>query len=150
MTTAHPAPTLPVTDDGELTQRWADLLTPGRPQDATLWLAWLRPDGTMVPTLIPIDELAEHDTSALGSGLLTLHDAIAIAERCDRDDLHLTLALERPGPLGEDPSEMDEEWCELLEETVTPRLDQGCSFHVFDGRSVRQLMPRRFWPQPRQ
>ena len=150
MTTAPPAPTIPVTDDGELTQRWADLLTPGQPQDATLWLAWLRPDGTMVPTLIPIDELAEHDTSAFGSGLLTLHDAIAIAERCDRDALHLTLTLERPGPLGEDPSEMDEEWCTLLEETVTPRLDQGCSFHVFDGRSVQQLVPRRFWPRQRE
>jgi hypothetical protein len=149
MTTAYPAPTIPVTDDGELTQRWADLLTPGRPSGRTLWLAWLRPDGTMVPTLVPIEDLPERGTPTIVSGLLALHDAVAESERCDPDDLHLTLTLERPGQLGEDPTETDEEWFDLLEEAVTPMLDQGCSFHVFDGRSVQQLLPRPLWPQRR-
>jgi hypothetical protein len=147
MTTAYPAPTIPVTDDGELTQRWADLLTPGRPSGRTLWLAWLRSDGTMVPTLVPIDELPERGTLTIVSGLLALHDAVAESERCDPDELHLTLTLERPGQLGEDPTETDEEWLDLLDGGVTPMLDQGCSFHVFDGRSVQQLISRPLWPQ---
>ncbi|WP_138732010.1 hypothetical protein [Modestobacter excelsi] len=149
MTTAHSAPSIPVTDDVELTQRWADLLTPGPLEGHTLWLAWLRPDGTMVPTLVPIDEVPEHGTLTLVSGLLALHDAVAESERCDPDDLHLTLTLERPGQLAEDPTERDEEWLDLLDEAVTPMLDQGCSFHVFDGRSVQQLISRRVWPQRR-
>jgi hypothetical protein len=149
MTTAYPAPTIPVTDDGELTQRWADLLTPGRPSSRTLWLAWLRLDGTMVPTLVPIDGLPDHGTPTIVSGLLALHDAIAESEGCGSDDLHLTLTLERPGQLAEDPTEADEEWFDLVDDAVAPMLDQGCSFHVFDGRSVQQLLPRRFWPEQR-
>lgn len=147
MTTTRPAPTLPVTDDGQLTQRWADLLPPGPSQDRTLWLAWLRPDGTMVPTLVPVEELPELPSSSIASGILTLHDVIADAERVDPDDLHLTVALQRPGPLGDDLTEADEEWYDVLDEAVVPVLELGCSFHVYDGRSVRQLRARLHWPR---
>jgi hypothetical protein len=142
MTTTRPLPTVPVTDDGELTQRWADLLTPGAAGARTLWLAWLRADGTMVPTLVPVAELPARGTPAIASGVLDLHDVIAQMEGCDAGDLHLTVALERPGLLGPDMSETDEDWCDLLDECVATRLDRGCSFHVFDGRTVRQLIPR--------
>jgi hypothetical protein len=144
MTTSRPHPTIPVTDDGELTRRWADLLTPGSAGARTLWLAWLRPDGTMVPTVVPIEQLPARGTPAIASGVLDLHDVIAQMERCDPDDLHLTLALERPGPLTSELSDTDEDWGDLVDEYVAERLDQGCSFHVFDGRTVRQLIPR--WP----
>ena len=103
----------------------------------------------MVPTLIPIDELPERGTLTIVRGLLALHDAVAESERCTPDDLHLSSALERPGQLAEDPTEMDEEWLGLVDDSVAPMLEQGCSFHVFDGRSVQQLLPRPLWPQRR-
>jgi len=147
MTTTRPAPTLPVTDDGELAQRWADLLSLGPAAGRTLWLAWLRPDGTMVPTLVPIEQLPERVTQAIISGVLELHSVIAEAERCDPDELHLTVTLERPGPVPDDPTELDEDWADLLGEAVVPQLDQGCSFHVSDGRTVHQLISRQTWPR---
>ena len=62
MTSSPPLSTTPITDDGQLTQRWADLLLdPGPAQSPTLWLGWVRPDGTMLPLLVP-----DRDTVVIG------------------------------------------------------------------------------------
>jgi hypothetical protein len=142
MTTLPTLATIPLTDDDQLTQRWADLLTPGPVGARTLWLAWLRLDGTMPPVLVPIEDMPERATAAGLRGVPELHAAVAGLDGVDPDELHLTMALERPGPVGD---EIDEEWSEVVEHEVAPVLEQGCSFHVFDGRSALQLLPRPYW-----
>jgi Arc/MetJ-type ribon-helix-helix transcriptional regulator len=56
------------------------------------------------------------------------------------------MTLERPSPISSDGGETDDEWCDVVEDDVASRLEQGCSFHVFDGRSAVQLLPRRTGP----
>jgi hypothetical protein len=143
MTTDPTLATTPVTDDGALTQRWADLLTPGPVGTRTLWLAWLRPDGTMPPVLIPIEGVPEQPQWDSLRSVFLLHAEVAGLDGVDPDDLHLTMALARPGPAS--ATEADYEWCEVVEELGESR-ELRCSFHVFDGRSTVQLRPRSYWP----
>ena len=147
MTTLPALATIPVTDDDRLTQRWAELLTPGPVGARTLWLAWLRPDGTMPPVLVPIEGMPERATGDGLRNLVELHAEVAGLEGVDPDDLHLTMTLERPGPVNPDGDPFDDEWSEVVQDEVASWLEQGCSFHVFDGRSVVQLLPRPYWPR---
>src|SRR3712207_6361870 len=107
MTTLPTLTTIPLTDDHQLTQRWADLLAPGAVGTRTLWLAWLRPDGTMLPVLVPIEDMPERATAAGLRGVPELHAAVAGLDGVDPDELHLTMALERPGPFNPDGDEVD-------------------------------------------
>lgn len=146
MTTSPPLTTTPITDDGQLTQRWADLLLdPGPGQSPTLWLGWVRPDGTMLPLLVPVGELPRRPGWRSLQGVRTVHAEVARLHRVDPDDLHLTLALERPGPAG--PTDDDLEWSEAVEEQLAEALEAGCSFHVVDAHRVVQLLPRSWWPR---
>ena len=146
MTTIPALTAIPVTDNRALTRRWTDLLTLSRVGTRTLWLAWLRPDGTMPPLLVPIDGMPERATAAGLRNLVGLLAEVAGLEDIDPDALHLTMTLERPSPISSDGGETDDEWCDVVEDDVASRLEQGCSFHVFDGRSAVQLLPRPHWP----
>jgi hypothetical protein len=141
----RPRPDIPVTSDAELTARWRDLLhLDGPPSQRRLFLAWLRPDGTMVPVLIPVEELPlEPDRLAIGN-LADVHRAVAESEHVDDAQLHLALCLERPGP--PTPTPDDEAWCAAIESIVRERDGLDCSVHVGDGRTAVPLLPRPAWP----
>jgi hypothetical protein len=141
--TTRPHPSIPVTSDAELTERWRTLLhLDGPPSQRRLFLSWLRTDGTMVPLLIPVEELpVEPDGEAIGN-LRALHFAVAESEGVGPADLHLAMCLERPEPATAD----DDAWCAAIETIVRERDGVDCSLHVGDGRTTAPLLPRRRWP----
>ena len=141
--TTRPHPSIPVSSDAELTERWRALLhLDGPPSQRRLFLAWLRTDGTMVPLLIPVEELpVEPDRVAIGN-LHDLHSVVAESEGVDPADLHLAMCLERPGPATAD----DDAWCAAIASIVHERDGIDCSLHVSDGRTAAPLLPRRRWP----
>jgi hypothetical protein len=144
---SRPHPDVPVTSDAELTERWCGLLhLDGPPSDRRLFLAWLRYDGTMVHTLIPVEELPlEPDRVAIGN-LAELHTVVAESESVDRSELHLAMCLERPGPATPTPD--DAAWCTAIESIVRGRDGLDCSLHLHNGRTAVPLLPRRSWPVP--
>src|SRR5439155_4322552 len=79
--TTRPHPSTPVSSDVELTERWRALLQlDGPPVRRSLFLAWLRTDGTTVPLLIPVEDLPlEPDRAALAN-LVQLHVTVAESE----------------------------------------------------------------------
>jgi hypothetical protein len=145
--TTRPHPDVPTTSDAELTERWSGLLhLDGPPSGRRLFLSWLRDDGTMVPVLIPVDELPlEPDRVSIGR-LADLHTVVADSEGLDRSDLHLAMCLERPGPATPTPD--DAAWCTAIESIVRERDGLDCSLHVHDGHTAVPLLPRRSWPSP--
>ena len=144
----RPHPTVPVTSDAELTERWRALLQlDGPPSRRTLFLAWLRRDGRMVPLLMPFEDVPlEPDRAALGN-LVALHDTVAETEDVDPGELHLALLLERRGPAGLSPD--DHAWCSAVEAVVRDRAGVDCSLHVGNGRTAVPVLPRRHWPDRR-
>lgn len=141
----RPRPTVPVTSEAELTERWRTLLQlDGPPARRTLFLAWLRPDGTMVPLLMPVGDVAlEPDRAALGS-LAAAHAAVAESEDVDPGDLHLALLLERRGPAGLSPD--DHAWSSAIEAVLRDRTGLDCSLHVGNGHTAVAVLPRQHWP----
>lgn len=145
--TTRPHPDIPVTNHAQLTERWRGLLhLDGPPSQRRLFLAWLRDDGTMVPLLIPVEELPlEPDRVVIGA-LAELHATVVDSEGIDRMNLHLAMCLERPGPATPTPD--DAAWCAAIEAIVRERDGLDCSVHVHDGRTALPLLPRRTWPSP--
>jgi hypothetical protein len=143
--TTRPRPDIPVTSDAELTERWRGLLhLDGPPSCRRLFLVWLRDDGTMVPLLIPIDDLPlEPDRVAIGN-LRELHSAVVDSEGVGQQDLHLAMCLERPGPATPTPD--DGAWCAAIESIVRARDGLDCSVHICDGRTAAPLLLRQSWP----
>ena len=141
----RPHPDVPVTSDAELTERWRGLLhLDGPPSDRRLFLAWLRADGTMVPLLVPVEELPfEPDRVAIGN-LAELHAAVTDSEGAAPTELHLAMCLERPGPAAPGPD--DAAWCTAIESIVRHRDGLDCSVHLSDGRISTPLLPRASWP----
>ena len=141
----RPHPTVPVTSDDELTERWGALLhLDGPPARRTLFLTWLRPDGTMVPLLIPVEDVPlEPDRASLGN-LATVHATVAEAEGVDLGELHLALLLERHGPAGLSPD--DHAWCSAVEAVLRDGAGVDCSMHVGNGRTAVPVLVRRNWP----
>ncbi len=146
MTTA-PDLTAPVRSDAHLLEHWATLLQLGgfrTPVRRTLHLMWLRPDGTPVPLLIPVDDLPlEADLVAIGN-LQAVHGVIAESERLDPADLHLALCLERRGPAYETPE--DASWAAAIEAIVRRSQGLDCSLHLHDGRTIVSVLRRPVWP----
>lgn len=141
----RPSPDVRTTTDAELTERWAALLRlDGPPVRRSLWLTWLRRDGTMVPLLVPIDEVpVEPDREVLGN-LTYLHDTVAESEDVDPGELHLAMLLERRGPAGLSPD--DHAWSSAVEAILRHRLGLDCSLHVGNGRAAVPVLPRVRWP----
>src|SRR3954462_7118931 len=136
---------MPVSNDTELTERWHALLQlDGPPSRRSLFLTWLRPDGTMVPLLIPVDDVPlEPDRAALAN-LVELHTSVAESEDVGPDDLHLAMLLERRGPAGLSPD--DHAWSSAIEAIVRDGSCIDCSLHVGNGRTAVPVLPRRAWP----
>ena len=141
----RPHPAVPVTSDVQLTERWRALLQlDGPPSRRTLFLAWLRRDGSMVPLLMPVEDVPlEPDRVALGN-LVTVHDTVAETEDVDTGELHVALLLERHGPAGLSPD--DHAWCSAVEALLRDRAGLDCSLHVGNGRTAVPVLPRRSWP----
>jgi hypothetical protein len=143
--TTRPHPSTPVLSDAELTERWRALLQLGGPPSRrSLFLAWLRADGTMVPLLIPVDDVPlEPDRVALAN-LVELHTTVAESDGAEPRELHLAMLLERDGPVGLSPD--DHAWCSAIEAVVRDRHGIDCSVHVGNGRTAVPVLPRRAWP----
>lgn len=141
----RPHPTVPVTSDVELTERWRALLQlDGPPSRRTLFLAWLRRDGSMVPLLLPIEDVPlEPDRAVLGN-LVSVHVTVAESEGVEPGELHLALLLERHGPAGLSPD--DHAWCSAVEALLGDRAGLDCSMHVGNGRTAVPVLLRRSWP----
>lgn len=141
----RPHPTVPVTSADELTERWRALLhLDGPPSRRTLFMTWLRRDGTMVPLLMPVEDVPlEPDRASLGN-LDTLHATVAETEGVEPGELHLALLLERHGPAGLSPD--DHAWCSAVEALLRDRADLDCSLHVGNGRTAVPVLPRQSWP----
>jgi hypothetical protein len=141
--TTRPHPSIPVTSDTELTERWRTLLhLDGPPSQRRLFLAWLRTDGTMIPLLIPVEEFPEEPDREVIGKLVDLHAAVVDAEGVGRTDLHLAMCLERPGPANPD----DDAWCAAIASIVRDRDGLDCSLHVGDGRTAVPVFHRSAWP----
>ena len=138
-------PSAPVTDDAELTERWRGLLDLGGPPSRrTLFLAWLRRDGTMAPLLVPVEDIpVEPDRVVLGH-LVDMHAAVAESEGVELAELHLALCLERRGPAGLGPD--DHAWAAAVEAVLRGRDGLDCSLHVGDGRRCVPVLLRPVWP----
>jgi hypothetical protein len=146
--TAIPQPTVPVTDDAELTTRWLGLLAAeGPPAGRTLHLSWLRPDGTSAPLLVPIEGVPGEPDRVLLGHLVDLHATVADAEHVAPEDLHLALYLERPGAAGPVPE--DHAWAAAVGSVLRVRDRVDCSLHVGDGHAAVPLLPRTSWPAGR-
>lgn len=143
--TARPHPSTRVRSDTELTELWRALLQlDGPPSRRSLFLAWLRTDGTMVPLLIPVEDVPlEPDRAALAT-LLELHTTVAESEGVDSAGLHLAMLFERRGPAALSPD--DHAWCSAIEAVVRSRSGIDCSVHVGNGRRAVQVLARRGWP----
>jgi hypothetical protein len=143
--TTRPHPSTPVSSDTELTERWRALpQLDGPPSRRSLFLTWLRPDGTMVPLFIPVDDVPlEPDRAAL-TNLVEVHATVAESEGVDPAELHLAMLLERRGPAGLSPE--DHAWCSVIEAIVRDRGGIDCSMHVGNGRTAVPVVPRRTWP----
>jgi hypothetical protein len=133
-----PSPELlqtPVRSAVELTARWSDLLEPPVFGARSLWLAWLRTDGLMLPIVTPIDDIPLRPEAGLMPGLRGLHEAVAASEP---EPLHLATALCRPGrPL---VSADDAAWAAMLREEIGDRIDGGWSLHLAAGGSVLPMV----------
>ena len=139
-----PSPELlhtPVLSAVELTARWSDLLEPPVFGARSLWLAWVRTDGFMLPIVTPIDDIPLRPEPDLMPGLRRLHEAVTAAEP---EPLHLATALCRPGsPL---LSADDTAWAATLRAEVGDRIDGGWSLHLAAGGSVVPVGDPPLWP----
>jgi hypothetical protein len=141
----RPHPTVPVTSDVELTDRWRALLQlDGPPSRRTLFMAWFRRDGSMVPLLLPIEDVPLESHRAILSKLVTVHATVAETEDIEPGELHLALLLERHGPAGLSPD--DHAWCSAVEAVLRDRDGVDCSLHVGNGRTAIPVLLRRSWP----
>jgi len=141
----RPHPSVPVTSDTELTERWRTLLQlDGPPSRRTLFLAWLRRDGSMVPLVMPVEDVPLEPDRASLANLVAVHATVADTEDLDPGDLHVALLLERHGPAGLSPD--DHAWCSAVEAVLRDRAGVDCSMHVGNGRAAIPVLPRRHWP----
>jgi hypothetical protein len=139
--TTTPTPSAPVRTPTELTARWSDLLAPSVFAGRSLWLAWMQPDGVMLPLLIPVDDLPRLPEPALVDGLRTMHDAVVATSGADR--LHLALALARPG--GPPVTRPDVAWSEALRTGVGDRIEGSWSLHLGAAGTVTPIVDPPAW-----
>jgi hypothetical protein len=137
--TTTPLPTSPVTSPVELTARWSGLLDPPVFAARSLWLAWMAPDGLMLPMVLPVDDLPDLPEPRMLAGLRTLHEAVAGTS----GPLHLALALCRPGAPAVDAD--DVVWSEALRAGLGERVDGTWSLHLAAGGEVTPVVDPPAW-----
>jgi hypothetical protein len=132
-----PEPTrIPVHTAAERTQRWRTLLEPPVFAARSLWLTWFDEEGCQLPVVVPVDELPERPDWETVRGLLRLHDTVV--EQSDLGEGHLAMALCRPGSAV--VTEDDEDWAEVLHETVDGQLDGTWSLHLAAAGAVLPMV----------
>jgi hypothetical protein len=139
--TTTPLPSSPVLSPTELTSRWSDLLEPPVFAARSLWLAWLGSDGVMLPLLIPVEDLPRLPDPALVDGLRTAHGAVV--EKTGADDLHLAMALCRPGNPA--VNRTDAAWSEALRTGVGEQLSGSWSLHLAASGTVTPIVNPPTW-----
>ncbi|MGY1617927.1 hypothetical protein ACI797_14400 [Geodermatophilus sp. SYSU D00691] len=134
--TTVPSPESPVRSAAELTARWAGLLEPPVFRRRSLWLAWVAPDGLMLPLVLPVDDVPPVPDRLLLSGLLDLHEAIC--EQGLPRGSHLAMALCRPGA----PAMRldDAEWVDALHDVLDGAAEGTWSLHLAAGGAVTELV----------
>ncbi len=127
---------VPVRSSLALTRRWIGILTPLSFDARSLWLTWLGPDGRQSPVLLPVDDVPLRPDRRLVTGLLDVHTQVAT--HLGADDVHLALALCRPGePTG---TADDAGWEAALHEVLDDALDGTWSLHLAAGGRVEPLV----------
>ena len=127
---------VPVRSSLALTRRWITLLAPLSFSSRTLWLAWLGPDGRQSPVLAPVEDIPVRADRHLAAELLDVH--AEVARSLPGDDVHLAMALARPGePV---PTEDDDEWAEAFHDVLDSALDGTWSLHLAAGGRVEPLV----------
>src|SRR4051794_11186575 len=137
--TTPPLAEVPIRSAEELTARWEAILEPPVFGARSLWLTWLDDDGRMLPLLVPVDDVPRSPSSALLSGLLSLHGAICTEHLSGNG--HLAMALCRPGP--PDITDDDDEWVDALSELLDDQIDGTWSLHLAAAGSVVPLVGLR-------
>ena len=127
---------VPVRSTLALTRRWVTLLSPLSFSGRTLWLAWLGPDGRQSPVLAPVEDIPIEADRHLAVGLLDVH--AELARSIPGDDVHLAMALARPG--GSVPTEDDDEWAGAFHDVLDSALDGTWSLHLAAGGRVESLV----------
>ena len=140
--TTTPLADVPILSADDLTGRWTLLLNPLEFGARSLWLAWLRPDGCMLPLVVPVDDIPLVPDPAMLLNLRRLHDSLFESQL--GGDGHLAMALCRPGDAR--ISEDDDEWGEALRSALDDgQIDGSWSLHVAAGGSVVPLVPTPSW-----
>jgi hypothetical protein len=127
---------VPVRSSLALTRRWTALLQPPTSAGRSLWLTWLGPDGRQSPVLLPVDDVPAVPDRRLLSGLLDLH--AEVAPHLGGDDVHLAMALSRPGEPVQ--TEHDAAWACALHDVLDDALDATWSLHLAAGGRVEPLV----------
>lgn len=139
--TTPPLADAPVTTQRALRRRWAAVLAPPVFAARSLWIMWLRADGTTLPTLVPIDELPRRFDAVATHGLVEL--AGTVADEHGGGDGHVAFALCRPGHPTCTGS--DQEWADGLRRAATRAGLRSWSLHLAAGGAVLPLVPPP-WP----
>ena len=140
--TTPPLADVPVTTRRALRQRWADVLAPPCFSARSLWLMWLRPDGSALPTLVPIDELSHRFDAAAARGVVEL--AATVSEEHSGGNGHVAFALCRPGHPASTAG--DQEWAAGLHRAAARAGLGSWSLHLAAGGAVVALVDPP-WPQ---
>jgi hypothetical protein len=130
--TTPPLAGAPVTTRRGLRRHWAAVLEPPVFAARSMWIMWLRADGSTLPTLVPIDELPRQFDAVATSGLVEL--ALTISEEHGGGQGHVAFALCRPGhPIC---TGGDQEWADGLQRAATRAGLHSWSLHLAAGGAV--------------
>jgi hypothetical protein len=133
--TAMPRPEDPVRSPAELTALWAGMLDPLAFRRRDLWLAWLTATGSVLPTVLPVEDVSLVPDRRLLGGLVDLH--AMIAGEFLGDGGHIALCLCRPG--GPAIREDDEVWAAMLAHLLG-ELEETWSLHLAAGGRVTPVV----------